>query len=209
MPKEEEEKVGNTAIFTPESSPEISPSPETKEPVEIPDTVDNTMSASVRLAQKVKLKKSKSIPTKEELLREMEVEKQSSIVVTEEITGQKEFSIEDLQKKWNEFLEYKQKNGGMETELMVLRQPWKLEGNTIRLHLSNALQQDLFVKFHPDLLGFLRKGLDNKKIEIKEEIKEDAREEVLYTNTEKFEHLKKMNPNLKNLSDRLGLDPEF
>ena len=139
----------------------------------------------------------------------MEVEKKSSIVVTEEITGEKEFSLEDLREKWNEFLEYKQKNGGMETELMVLRQPWNLEGNTIRLHLSNALQQDLFVKFHPDLLGFLRKGLDNKKIEIKEEIKEDAREDVLYTNTEKFEHLKKMNPSLKNLSDRLGLDPEF
>jgi len=36
-----------------------------------------------------------------------------------------------------------------------------------------------------------------------------AREKMLYTDKEKFEHLKKKYPALKDLQERLGLDPEF
>jgi len=32
---------------------------------------------------------------------------------------------------------------------------------------------------------------------------------VIYTNREKFEHLAEKNPNLLELKERLGLDPDF
>ncbi len=181
-----------------------------KSQVESPNAKSEELPASARInKQKLKLKKSRALPSKEDLLREMEEEKKTSIVQIEEIKGESPFTLEQVREKWNEFLEYKKENGGMETEIMVLRQPWELNNHVITLHLTNAIQQDLFIKFQSDLVGFLRRQLDNRNIEVRNEIKEELRQEMLYTNSEKFEHLKKVNPTLKDLSERLGLDPEF
>ena len=73
----------------------------------------------------------------------------------------------------------------------------------------NPVQVDLLLKFQSDLVGHLRRSLGNKDIQVVYEIKEELREEMLYTNSDKFEHLKKLNPALGELSERLGLDPDF
>jgi len=55
----------------------------------------------------------------------------------------------------------------------------------------------------------LRNGLNNDGLTLKSEIVDVSREKMLYTDQEKFEHLKKKYPALKDLQERLGLDPEF
>lgn len=57
--------------------------------------------------------------------------------------------------------------------------------------------------------GFLRKALKNQLIGIEAIVKEMAKEDMLYTNKEKFDHLIKKNPALGVLKEKLGLDPDY
>jgi DNA polymerase-3 subunit gamma/tau len=56
---------------------------------------------------------------------------------------------------------------------------------------------------------FLRNKLGNNTIQVIGDLKESTEKKVVYTNREKFEHLAEKNPTLKQLKERLGLDPDF
>jgi len=59
-------------------------------------------------------------------------------------------------------------------------------------------------------LLFLREKLNNSIIKIEGDLqKEKSGNNKLYTNKEKFEHLAEKNPMVKNLQEKLGLDPDF
>ncbi|KYG80514.1 hypothetical protein EV198_2189 [Roseivirga ehrenbergii] len=94
-------------------------------------------------------------------------------------------------------------------ELLLLQEPYELEGNIVTIKISNGASEASFEKFRGDLLMALRDGLENDSVLLKSEIVDVAREKMLYTDKEKFEHLKKKYPALKDLQERLGLDPEF
>ncbi len=60
-----------------------------------------------------------------------------------------------------------------------------------------------------ELQGYLRKALKNNKIFVEAIVEETAREDMIYTNKEKFAHLAKKYPALKDLQEKLGLDPDY
>ena len=92
---------------------------------------------------------------------------------------------------------------------MLLKEPYSLEGNEIELTLSNEVLKITFDQVKADLQGYLRKNLKNNKIILNPIVKETAREDMIYTNREKYEHLVKKHSALKELGDRLGLDPDY
>lgn len=92
---------------------------------------------------------------------------------------------------------------------MLLKEPYTLTGNEIVLTLSNEVLKITFDNIKSELQGYLRKNLKNNKIILKSVIKETAQEDMIYTNREKYDHLVKKHPSLKDLGDRLGLDPDY
>jgi len=118
------------------------------------------------------------------------------------------FAREDLDKHWQEFIAMKKKDG-KDQEIMLLKEPYTLEANKVIVKLSNEVLNITFNHLKSDLQGFLRKALKNTKIVLTAIVEETAREDMIYTNKEKFAHLAKKHPVLNDLQEKLGLDPDY
>jgi DNA polymerase-3 subunit gamma/tau len=129
-------------------------------------------------------------------------------VIEESLGRKEEFTIADLDKVWEEFKSQKEKDNNP-LELLILKEPYRLIANIITVSISNGASEASFERFRGDLLIAIRDGLKNDSIQLKSETIAIEREKMLYTDQEKFEHLKKKYPALKDLQERLGLDPEF
>ena len=92
---------------------------------------------------------------------------------------------------------------------MLLKEPYVLDANKVIVTLSNEVLNITFNYLKSDLQGFLRKSLKNNKIILEAIVQETAREDMIYTNKEKFAHLAKKHPALKDLQEKLGLDPDY
>jgi hypothetical protein len=118
------------------------------------------------------------------------------------------FSEKDLQDQFNEIiLEFEAK--GLHHEALILKEPFDFHGHEITLKISNEALESTFERMRSDLLSSLRDHLQNDHIVLKSVIIEPDKKDMLYTDKEKFEHLKKKYPALKDLQDKFGLDPEF
>jgi DNA polymerase-3 subunit gamma/tau len=123
-------------------------------------------------------------------------------------TRQKSFDAATLQREWMAFVEQRHKMG-LTQEVLILKEPYTLNGEQITVTIANEALEPTFEKFRGDLLQFLRDRLENDLITVRSEVREMEREKMLYTDREKFEHLKRKYPALRDLQDKLGLDPEF
>ncbi|MBD8491145.1 DNA polymerase III subunit gamma/tau [Echinicola sp. CAU 1574] len=96
-------------------------------------------------------------------------------------------------------------------ECTVLKQPYQVNGSKINFFLNGELQEHLFVKLKPELMGIVKKKLQNDLVELDFEVKEDAvsEEKKLYTSTDKLAYLTKKSPALKELQKRFGLETDF
>ena len=172
---------------TPNPSPPKVPSTEKKSTIQIP-SIDS-------LKSKIKAK------PEEKVDKEVSAE-QNDRIQTES------FSLKELDLQWQAFQALKKENG-KDQERMLLKEPYELHENNIVLKLSNEVLKITFDQLKSDLQGFLRKNLNNRKIILEAEVIETVREDMIYTNKEKFAHLIKKYPDLKDLQDRLGLDPDY
>ena len=141
-------------------------------------------------------------------MQKPEDEEKESDEVDPKSFREKDFNEEDLQVAWKSFTTRREKLG-LQQELLILREPYHLEDKHITVPIANEALEPTFEKFRADLLMFLRDSLENDHISISSEIRELERSKMLYTDREKFEHLKKKYPALKDLQEKLGLDPEF
>jgi len=126
-----------------------------------------------------------------------------------ELEEDREFSVEELRQKWDAFADQIRQEG-RESEYATLKQEWKLEEKyRVRMQLTNGVQQLSMEKLNQDLTLFLRKSLCNKNISVEWEVAKNEHKKLIYTNSEKFEHLAEKNPALRKLKDRLDLDTDF
>ncbi len=116
------------------------------------------------------------------------------------------FTAEEMDTAWQQFLN----SGNFQSlDQEVLKNPYQLEGNKVTVTIPNEALVSGFEKFRGDLLQHLRNTLKNDHIALQSKVVEVAKEKMLYTDREKFEFLKSKYPALKDLQDKLGLDPEF
>lgn len=118
----------------------------------------------------------------------------------------KPFTAEQLQETWKAFAEHRKK---YKAEYQLLTQEFEIHDSTIVLHLMNPVQETLLNEMKSDLMQFIRERLQNYSIQVTGDYKNTDTKKVIYTNREKFEHLAEKNPNLLELKERLGLDPDF
>lgn len=122
----------------------------------------------------------------------------------------KPLNITQLRNEWAKFAEQR-KMLGKESEFMVLNQEVNLndDGVTIPLKLTNVLQEDLLNSLRPELVQYLRKTLHNHRINVVAKLVREEKQRRLYTPTEKLNYLIEKYPAVRELKDRLGLDPDF
>ncbi|MFT6872967.1 MAG: hypothetical protein ACJAVN_001980 [Roseivirga sp.] len=117
-----------------------------------------------------------------------------------------DYTKEDMEAAWQKFVA----DGNFQSlDQEVLKNPFHLEDNRVTVSIPNAALVSSFEKYRAELLHHLRNTLKNDNISLQSNVVEIAQEKMLYTDREKFEFLKNKYPALKDLQDKLGLDPEF
>ncbi len=109
---------------------------------------------------------------------------------------------------WNQFKEQKIKEG-IDKHVNILNQEYSIEGETIKLKVTNPIQEDIFEEFRPEIMQFLREALKNDFLKLQVITIKGQGKKMIYTNAEKFRHLSEKNPSLRKLKDKMGFDPDF
>jgi len=116
------------------------------------------------------------------------------------------FTTEQLHLVWLEFAEQRKK---YQAEYQLLTQPYDIKDNKLVLYLLSPVQETMLNNFRTELTTFLREKLKNSSILVVGELKESDDKKMMYTSRDKFEYLLEKNPALREMKDRLGLDPDF
>ena len=132
--------------------------------------------------------------------------KQMDVTIDEEDLPKEDFTEEAMQSAWNDFVTRTQKEGKHNlASILSIDQP-KLKGTSIHLEFPNATNKVELERQQYDLLGHLRKTLNNFDISLDISVNEEMEKQYAYTTREKFEKLKNKNPNIDVLRKTFDLD---
>jgi len=154
-----------------------------------------------RNAKKVSALSLKSIQKKQQMKKEL-VASQPDV----ENLPVTEFSEEEMQTAWKDYATIVEGEGKFNLLSHLSMGVPKLEGTTIHLEFPNStIKLEVEYAKH-ELLGFLRKKLQNYDINLSIEVNETAVKRYAYTTREKFEKLKEKNPLIDTLRKEFDLD---
>ena len=151
------------------------------------------------------LPKSKTISILSSLSQESVIDNKKTIK-----TNSENFSNDDLIAGWNEMKAYFSENKktnlvlALDVEDPVLKEDYKIE-----ITLSNTSQVELVQDEKMNILDFLRKKMNNDFIDLNFKVNEINKEDIPYTNSDKFKKMYEKNKNLEILGQKLGLDPDY
>ena len=161
-------------------------------------------------------KKLVSLPKINELLKgdpvkiDEKKEEETSVSISTPIEKKaNDFTVEALKSSWEN---YKQSHKDNENnfELVILNKEFELKNKSeIHLILSSDLELDRLKTLKHSLLAHLRNSLENDAIDIFAEVKQETGAKKAYTSADKFKVMMDKNPNLVELKNRLGLDPDI
>jgi DNA polymerase-3 subunit gamma/tau len=117
------------------------------------------------------------------------------------------FTLEKLLEQWKAYIqEKKQKGENNIAALLEMSSPELLPQYKLLLKTTNSLSKKELTKELPTLLAQLSKALNNYKIKFDILVEEQKSEEYVYGIKEKYEYLKKINPEIEVLHKEFGLD---
>ena len=151
------------------------------------------------------LPKSKTISILSSLTQESVLDNKKTIK-----TNSENFSNDDLIVGWNEMKAYFSENKktnlvlALDVEDPVLQEDYKIE-----ITLSNTSQVELVQDEKMNILDFLRKKMNNDFIDLNFKVNEINKQDIPYTNSDKFKKMYEKNKNLEILGQKLGLDPDY
>ena len=121
-----------------------------------------------------------------------------------------DFSLDLLMKKWKEMISHFKDLEKSNLALNLnINSPELIEKNKIKIILSNSSQVELIEQEKINILTYLRNSLNNDLLELETEVKEIDKNDVPYTNSDKYKKMFEENKNLAKLGARLGLDPDY
>ena len=111
---------------------------------------------------------------------------------------------------WKEMNSMFSKMGKTNLSLALTSNTPNLSDNfLIEITLSNTSQIELIQEEKMNLLGFLRKRLNNDLIDLMPKVVQSNAENTPYTNSDKYKKMYEQNKNLAILGQKLGLDPDY
>jgi DNA polymerase-3 subunit gamma/tau len=121
-----------------------------------------------------------------------------------------DFSLDLLMKKWKEMISHFKDLEKSNLALNLnINSPELIEKNIIKIILSNSSQVELIEQEKINILTYLRNSLNNDLLELETEVKEIDKNDIPYTNSDKYKKMFEENKNLAKLGARLGLDPDY
>ena len=111
---------------------------------------------------------------------------------------------------WKEMNNMFSKKGKTNVSLALTSNTPNLSDNyLIEITLSNTSQIELIQEEKMNLLGFLRKRLNNDLIDLIPKVVQSNADNTPYTNSDKYKKMYEQNKNLAILGQKLGLDPDY
>ena len=118
-----------------------------------------------------------------------------------------EFDNDQLQKSWIKFQKKINKEGRKNlASILSINKPEIIKGNLISYTLTNNTNKLELEKNKVDLLNFLKKDLKNDKILLEIRVNKLKEKSFVYTPSEKYDKLKKLNPNIEMLRKEFKLN---
>jgi len=118
-----------------------------------------------------------------------------------------EFNGESFSAAWKEFVETVNGDGPRIISMFKSIKPEMEDEHTIRIHLNNAAQKDLFVQnYKPGLLNYLEKRFIVSELEVETAVDLSEADELLYTDEQKYNYLQNKYPVLKDFKKSFNLD---
>ncbi len=111
-----------------------------------------------------------------------------------------------LVQKWNEFLLRLNDRPNLQSTLSKV--PYLEEDYQLILEIDNSVQVDLINTIKPELVAWLRKELKNSRVQLVTKITETEKEKLIYTDSERYMEMLKLNPHLEILKTKFKLDFE-
>jgi DNA polymerase-3 subunit gamma/tau len=119
------------------------------------------------------------------------------------------FTEEQLLKLWNTYAEFIHNENPNFYSSITKNMPVIKEVDQLELIIDNKVQEDEINSKKADLLGYLRKELNNYKISLILKIKQVVSEVRPYTTKEKFNSMVEKNPDVLKLKEQLDLDIDY
>jgi DNA polymerase-3 subunit gamma/tau len=118
-----------------------------------------------------------------------------------------EFDNDQLQKSWIKFQKKINKEGRKNlASILSINKPEIIKDNLIGYTLTNNTNKLELEKNRVDLLNFLKKELKNDKILLEIRVNKLKEKSFVYTPSEKYDKLKKLNPNIEILRKEFKLN---
>ncbi|MEW4924576.1 DNA polymerase III subunit gamma/tau [Algibacter sp. 2305UL17-15] len=132
--------------------------------------------------------------------------KQMEVVIDETNLPTEAFTEEEFIKFWNEFTEKTQKEGKHNLASILAIDTPKVKGTTVHLEFPSETNKVELERQQYDLMGFLRKSLNNFDISLSIVVNEAVSKKYVYTDRDKFEKLKEKNEAIEKLRTTFDLD---
>ena len=117
------------------------------------------------------------------------------------------FEFKDIEKTLREYIEQLKKEGRQNIISILNMNPVKLDdNNNVIFTVANEMNRVEINIEKEKLLPFLHKKLNNFKINIKVNVDEVEKDEIIFSPKEKYQHLLKINPSLEILRKKFDLE---
>lgn len=128
--------------------------------------------------------------------------------VTETPSGGKaELNEENFANAWKGFVDSLRGEGPRIISMFKSLQPEMEDNHTIKIHLSNAAQKDLFVQnYRQKLTSYMENKFQVTDLDIETSVDLSESNEVLYTDEQKYNYLQAKYPILKDFKKAFNLD---
>ncbi len=124
-----------------------------------------------------------------------------------EINQRTEINPVTFDAAWNEFTEQLQGEGTRIVSMFKAIKPEYENETTIRIHLNNAAQKDIFIlNYKQKLLGFLGKKFNVPGLDIETTVDLSEKDEILYSDEQKSAYLLNKYPALREMKKTFNLD---
>ncbi len=114
------------------------------------------------------------------------------------------FSIEELISIWPKFADKYVEQVHLFNTLSV--KPQLLPDNVVRFDVENSVQQDQFRSLKPEIIGFLRRSLNNSSIDVHIELVKSTVENKILTDDQRLKSMMQKNPALLMFKSKFNLD---
>ena len=122
-------------------------------------------------------------------------------------TYNSKFDQKSLEQSWKKFQTKISKSGRKNLEsILSISNPELKENNIVEYTLTNNTSRLELNKNKNELIDFLKKDLKNDNISIEVKVNKLKEKKFIYTPTEKYDKLKKLNPNIETLRKEFKLN---